>query len=261
MTGAVQCYTNKILMEFRGKDENQVKWVNGIIGAFKALPEYINDYHKNGLSWNARAPKATAPAKFVDEGAAPAAGAAAPPPAKPAAAAAAKAAASAKAPAKTRAASCGMSRPGLYTAEFYDGQDPVLPSSVTFKDLISFYQCKNCVLRVPVKVKGVAVQNCERVTIFVGDVIGVLEITSSKRTIVYLTGGCHSITIDKCDNLQINVNEQSIDVQITVAQSQGLNVEVPDLKQEGNMIEFAVPEQIRVSLRDRKLVHEVYVHE
>jgi hypothetical protein len=110
-------------------------------------------------------------------------------------------------------------------------------------------------------VKSITVLNCERITIFVGDIIGVLEITSSKRTTVFMTGGCHSITVDKCDNLQINVNEQSIDVQITVAQSQGLNVEVPDLNEDGNMIEFAVPEQIRVSLKDRKLVHEVYVHE
>jgi adenylyl cyclase-associated protein len=94
MTGAVQCYTNKILMEFRGKDENQVKWVNGICGAFKVLPEYINDYHKNGLSWNARAPKATGPAKLKDEAGGPPAAAApaaaAPAAAKPAPAAAAK---------------------------------------------------------------------------------------------------------------------------------------------------------------------------
>lgn len=163
--------------------------------------------------------------------------------------------------AAAKAASFRLSRPGLYTAEYFDGTDPVLPSEVEFRDLINFYQCKNCVLRVPIKVKGIAVLSCEKVTIVVADVIGVLEVTSCKRTIIQLTGGCHSITIDKCDNLQINVNEQSIDVQITVAQSQGLNVDVPDLKEEGNMIEFAVPEQIRVSLKDRKLVHEVYVHE
>jgi hypothetical protein len=85
----------------------------------------------------------------------------------------------------------------LYTAEYYDGQDPVLPSTIEFKDLANFYKCKNCMLCVPVKVK---VLNCERLTI-----IGVLEI---KRTVVYMTRDCHSITVDKRDNFQINVNEQ-----------------------------------------------------
>ena len=50
MTGAVECYTNKIAMQFRGVDENQMKWVQGLVGALKAIPEYLSDYHKTGLS-------------------------------------------------------------------------------------------------------------------------------------------------------------------------------------------------------------------
>jgi adenylyl cyclase-associated protein len=270
LTGAVQCYTNKILMEYRGKDNNQVNWVTGLIGALKALPEYISDFHKNGLSWNARAPKATGPAKFLNEGgAAPAAAApaaAAPAPAPAPAPAAAPAAAKPALAIPVRAApkkepSAKQARLGLYTVEYFDGTDPVLPEEVSFKDIVNFFQCKNCTLKIPSKVKGLSFLQCEKVTLLVPDVIGVVEITSSKRVIVYVTGAVHSFTIDKCDNVQVNLNEASIDAQITVAQSQGLNVEVPDLAEEGNMIEFAVPEQIRVSLKDRKLVHEVYVHE
>jgi hypothetical protein len=33
-------------------------------------------------------------------------------------------------------------------------------------------------------------------------------------------------------------------------------MELPDLNEAGNMIEFPVPEQIRVSLKDRKFVPE-----
>ena len=269
MTGAVECYTNKIAMEFRGKDENQMKWVQGFVGALKAFPEYINDYHKNGLKWNARAAKATAPANM--KGAAPAAA----PAAKPAPAQAAKPAAApakgglaakfgglkipAKAPAKEP--KCCLARDGLYTVEYFDGKNPELPKDVTLKDIVNFYQCKNCVLSVPMKVKGVAFQNCEKVTIIVNDVIGTCEITNCKRTNVFANGICKTITIDKCDGIQINLSEKSIECQITTSLSQGLNVEVPDLNEEGNMIEFPVPEQIRVHLKDRKLVHEVYVHE
>jgi adenylyl cyclase-associated protein len=257
-------------MEFRGKDENQVKWVNGIVAAFKALPEYINDYHKNGLSWNARAPKATGPARLKDEagGAAPAAAApaaAAPAPAaaaKPAPAAAAKPALNIPvkaAPAKTP--SVKQTRDSLWTVEYYDGNEPVLPEAVSFKDIVNFYQCKNTTLRVPSKVKGLSFLNCERCTIVISDVIGVVELTSCKRGKLYITGAVHSLTIDKSDGLEVNVNEASLDIQITVAQSQGLNVSIPDLKEEGNMVEFPIPEQIRVQFKDRKLVHEVYLHE
>jgi adenylyl cyclase-associated protein len=261
LTGAVQCYTNKVLMEFRGKDENQVKWVTNLVGALKALPEYISDFHKNGLSWNARGKPAAGPAKFLDEagGAAPAPAPAAEP-AKPAPAAKPALAIPVRAAPK-KEPSAKLSRPGLYTVEYFDGKDPELPADVSFKDIVNFFQCKNCTLRVPVKVKGLSFLQCEKVTIVIADIIGVVEITSTKRAALYLTGAVHSITVDKCDGLQINLNEPSLDVQIVVAQSQGLNVEVPDLAEEGNMIEFPVPEQLKVSLKDRKLVHEVYVHE
>lgn len=277
MLGAVETYTNKILMEFRGKDDNQVAWVQGIVGAFKQLPEYIQDFHKTGMQWNARAPKATAPAKMKGEGSAPAAAApaAAPAPApkkeepKPAAAAPKKLAAPAGLAAALGARAAPpkqpvvkMDRDNLWSVEYYDGTDPVLPEDkVGLKDIVNFYQCKNCTLRVPMKVKGLSFLNCEKVTIVIGDVIGVCEITTCKRGILYMTGSCKSVTCDKCDNLQINLNEQSLDAQITCALSQGLNVEIPDLTNDGNMIEFPVPEQIRVSIKDRKLVHEVYVHE
>ena len=274
MRGAVETYTNKILMEFRGKDENQVSWVQGIVGAFKELGEYIQDFHKTGMHWNVKAPKATGPAKMKGESAAPAAAAPAPAPKKeepkPAPAAAPKklaapaglAAALGARAAPPKQPAVKMDRDNLWSVEYYDGTDPVLPEDkLGIRDIVNFYQCKNCTLRVPMKVKGLSFLNCEKVTIVLGDVIGVCEITSCKRGVLYMTGACHSVTCDKCDNLQINLNEASLDAQITCALSQGLNVEVPDLNEEGNMIEFPVPEQIRVSIKDRKLVHEVYVHE
>jgi adenylyl cyclase-associated protein len=268
MIGAVQCYTNKIAMEFREKDKTQMQWVQGLVGALKDLPEYISDFHKNGLAWNARASKATGPATMKGSAAAPAAAAAptpapapaaAPAPAKPAAA---KPALALKVPvAASKVPSVKKSREGLYTVEFFDGGEPELPKDLQLSDIVNFYQCKNCMLRIPVKVKGVSILNCERVTLVLNDVVGVVEVTSCKRLIMYTEGRVPSMTIDKCDNVQINLNEKSLDCQITAAQSQGLNVDIPDLKEEGNMIEFPVPEQIRVYVKDRKLVHEVYVHE
>jgi adenylyl cyclase-associated protein len=155
----------------------------------------------------------------------------------------------------------GVKSTRQFTVEYFDGTDPELPEDLSVKRIVAFFQCRNCTIRIPMKMKGISFQQCERVTIIVGDVIGVLELTSTTRAVISLTGACPSITVDKCDNVQINVSEASLDVQIIVAHSQGINVDVPDLVEEGNMIEFPVPEQIRVALKNRTPVHEVYVHE
>jgi adenylyl cyclase-associated protein len=155
----------------------------------------------------------------------------------------------------------GVTGTRIFTIEYFDGTDPVVPEDMSSKRIVSFFECRNCTLRIPMKVKGLSFQKCERVTVVASDVIGVLELTSTRRAVVCLTGQCPAITIDQCDGVQINVSEAALDVQITVAHSQGINVDVPDLAEEGNMIEFPVPEQIRVSVKNRTLVPEVYVHE
>ena len=54
--GAASFWTNKILTEFKGKNEDQLSWANKYVEFLKALPVYIKDHHTTGLSWN---PKGT----------------------------------------------------------------------------------------------------------------------------------------------------------------------------------------------------------
>ncbi len=77
MVGAAKFYTNKILQEFKGKDETQVAWTHAWVGFADALVPYIKKYHTTGLAWNPRGEAAKVPAAA----AAPAGAAAAPKPA------------------------------------------------------------------------------------------------------------------------------------------------------------------------------------
>ncbi len=50
---AAQFHSNKILQEFKGKDQIHVDWVNTYVGGFlKDLQDYIKKFHTTGLSWN-----------------------------------------------------------------------------------------------------------------------------------------------------------------------------------------------------------------
>jgi len=86
--GGSEFYSNKLLTKYKGKDEQQVAWVNAFNGYLKGMETYIKDFHRTGLTWSGQAD-----AKSFAGGAGPAAAA------KPAAAsaAAAKPAASAAA--------------------------------------------------------------------------------------------------------------------------------------------------------------------
>jgi len=64
-TGSAEFWTNKIRKEFKGKDAEQIKWVEGFTGFLKALVGYIKQYHTTGLSWNTGGAKSTGSAGAV----------------------------------------------------------------------------------------------------------------------------------------------------------------------------------------------------
>merc|ERR1712063_114210 len=79
--GNSEFYTNKLLREFKGKDEDQVAWVMALKGFVGSLVAFIKQHHTTGLSWKNNGGEDAS--KYV--GAAPAAGPPAPGPPPPAA--------------------------------------------------------------------------------------------------------------------------------------------------------------------------------
>jgi adenylyl cyclase-associated protein len=78
MIGGAEFYSNRILKEFKGKDENHVAFVTAFIGILKDLQKFVKQYHTTGLVWNAKGGDALAASSAS---AAPAAGGPPPPPA------------------------------------------------------------------------------------------------------------------------------------------------------------------------------------
>eukprot|EP01112_Ceratiomyxa_fruticulosa_P018136 TRINITY_DN575_c0_g2_i1.p1 TRINITY_DN575_c0_g2~~TRINITY_DN575_c0_g2_i1.p1 ORF type:complete len:482 (+),score=139.01 TRINITY_DN575_c0_g2_i1:150-1595(+) len=53
MRGGSEFYSNRILKDFKDKDQTQVDWVKAYNGFLKELQTYIKNFHTTGLTWNA----------------------------------------------------------------------------------------------------------------------------------------------------------------------------------------------------------------
>ncbi|EGC37548.1 hypothetical protein DICPUDRAFT_53913 [Dictyostelium purpureum] len=82
MRGSAEFYTNRILKEFKGVNQDQVDWVQHYIAFLKDLEKYIKQYHTTGLTWNPKGgdAKSAAPAPAAPAAPAPSAGGPPPPP-------------------------------------------------------------------------------------------------------------------------------------------------------------------------------------
>jgi len=80
--GQSEFWSNRILKDFKGKDNNQVDWVHAFNGFLKDLVPYIKKYHTTELAWNPRGGDALAfhGGSGASSAPAPAAAGGAPPP-------------------------------------------------------------------------------------------------------------------------------------------------------------------------------------
>ncbi|KAL5014833.1 hypothetical protein ScPMuIL_009103, partial [Solemya velum] len=52
MADAGTFYSNRVLMEYKGKDQNHVDWTKSWTSALTELQAFIKEYHRTGLEWN-----------------------------------------------------------------------------------------------------------------------------------------------------------------------------------------------------------------
>lgn len=83
MRGGSEFYSNRILKEFKGKDQNQVDFVTHYNNFLKELQVYIKKHHTTGLAWNPRGGDAASFQSSAPAASAAPSGAAAPPPGPP----------------------------------------------------------------------------------------------------------------------------------------------------------------------------------
>jgi len=83
MRGGSEFYSNRILKEFKGKDQNQVDFVTHYNNFLKELQAYIKKYHTTGLSWNPKGGDASAFQSSAPAVSSAPSGPAAPPPGPP----------------------------------------------------------------------------------------------------------------------------------------------------------------------------------
>ncbi|KAK0722140.1 putative adenylyl cyclase-associated protein [Lasiosphaeria miniovina] len=81
--GSAQFFGNRVLKEFKDKDQQQVEWVQSFYQIFRDLADYVKNYFPNGLPWNPKGRPVQEVLKSLSAAPAPAAGGPPPPPPPP----------------------------------------------------------------------------------------------------------------------------------------------------------------------------------
>jgi len=295
MVGSAQFYTNKILREFKGKDENQVAFANSYVDFHNAVIGYIKQYHTTGLTWNPNGGVAKAPATPAAPAAAPAPKKA-PAAAKPAAKAGgaglfaelnkgdgitsalkkvdrsqtnkdkkisgvvkAKAAPVKKAAAPKQPPVCEL-RGNKWAIDFQFHPEQPITIEVEKRQAVNIYKCDGAVIIIKGICNSILIDNCKKTGVVFDGAVSTCEIVNSQSIKVQALQAVPTVSIDKTAGAQVILSKDSMDTEIVTGTSSELNVIFPGATDDADPIELPIPEQFKTVVKEGKLVTEQVDH-
>jgi len=294
---AAKFYTNKILTEFKGKDQNKVDFANSFIDVLKDIQAYVKKNHTTGLTWNAKGGDAASSSPAVKSK--PIVTTTAEPSAEsksslfaslnkgdavttglkhvtsdmktknlpPEERVSVVPAASAPPPTKTKENIVGgapgskparFEREGVkWAVEHQVGNKSIVISETNPKQTVYIYKCADSVIQVTGKVNHITADGCIRTGIVFEDAIAACEAVNCTSLQIQVTGKVPSIAIDKCSGVQVYLSKSSLETEIITSKSSEMNISIP---KDNDIIELPVPEQYVTKVVNGKLVTETVAH-
>ncbi|KAK5579170.1 hypothetical protein RB653_008849 [Dictyostelium firmibasis] len=298
MRGSAEFYTNRILKEFKGVNQDQVDWVSHYVNFLKDLEKYIKQYHTTGLSWNPKGgdAKSAAPAAPSSTPAAPAAPAVTAP------------VESKKGPglgavfgqlsqgdgvtsglkkvtndmksknftdkssvvkaSETKVTKVDTpSRPPVFALqgnkwaiEYQVNNKEIIIAEPDSRQTVYIFQCVNSLVQIKGKVNAITLDGCKKTSIVFENAISSCEVVNCSGVEIQVTGRVPSIAIDKTSGCQLYLSKDSLETEIVSSKSSEMNVLIPGATENDDLVELAIPEQYKTSVKNGKLHTESTSH-
>ena len=276
---------NRVLKDYKDKDQNQVAWCRSFSAYTNALTAYIEEYLPAGLEWNPAGPP-------VESGGAPPPvtpqGATGPSSSGPSIADSLKGGnvteglrkveksqmshknPELKASPLVQAKDSGLDKPmrgdvnipqkdpvfrlekKRWRIEHYQNKKDLVVSPTELSHTLYVFNCSKCTIVVDAKINSITLDKCFHVAVVFEDVISQFETINCQRIEAQSNGKLPLINIDKSDQISIYLSDKSINAEIVQAKSSAMNILIPT--KDGEFKEIALPEQFRSVMKDNKYI-------
>jgi adenylyl cyclase-associated protein len=104
--------------------------------------------------------------------------------------------------------------------------------------------------------------NCKKTGLVLDSVVSTVDVVNTKSSQIQILGVAPTVLVDKTDGLQLFVSKASIEGNIEVfsAKSSELNVLIEGEGEDGGFAERAVPEQMKIVIKNGKLLTSIVEH-
>lgn len=140
------------------------------------------------------------------------------------------------------------------------GNKNIVIENPEVRQTVYIYKCHDSVIQIKGKVNSIMLDSCKKTGLVFENAISVAEVVNCASVQVQVTGKVPSVAIDKTSGCQVFLSAEGFDTEIVTSKSDEMNVVLPGLNPNDDIIEIPVPEQFRTLIKDRKLVTEAVAH-
>ena len=246
MKDAGQFYTNRVLKDWKEKDNTHAVWVRSWVETLAQLQAFVKEFHTTGLVWNPKGGEA-------DLSAIPNKPARKPQVATKVAPSPAKSSAS---PRASKPANQTQKPPSLHQdgkkwiVEYFKGDQNINIDQVEMNQSVYIFKCEASAVKVSGKCNNIIMDSCKKTAVVFDNVVSSCEFMNCSGVQMQVLGSVPTIMVDKTDGCQMFLSKEAMGVEIVSAKSSEMNVLVP---QGDDFVEMAVSEQFKTVIKGSKI--------
>ncbi|KAM3728925.1 Adenylyl cyclase-associated protein [Dirofilaria immitis] len=139
-----------------------------------------------------------------------------------------------------------------WNVEYYKNNNNVMIEVKDMKQTVYVFKCDNSVIQIKGKVNSVTLDSCKKTSIVFDSLLSQLEVINCQSVQIQTLGAMPTISIQKTDGCQVYLSKSAMNAEIITSKSSEMNVLIPSAE-DGDFIEFAVPEQFKTVYDGKKL--------
>ncbi|XP_054266209.1 adenylyl cyclase-associated protein 1-like isoform X1 [Macrosteles quadrilineatus] len=244
MNDAGQFYTNRVLKDWKQKDQTHVDWVKAWVETLTELQAFVKRHHTTGLVWSKTGSglKKVTPDMQTHKN-----------PGLRTGPAPFKAATAPTAQVPSPAKGLASNKPPVFAkdgkkwlVEHQRGNKNLVVDGAEMNNVVYMYGCLDSTLTVKGKINSIFLDSCRKSAVVFDSLVSSVEFVNCQSVQMQVLGKVPTISIDKTDGCQMYLSPDSLDVEIVSSKSSEMNVLVP--KGNGDFAEFPIPEQFKTTV-------------
>ncbi|KAI9824406.1 MAG: hypothetical protein M1832_001941 [Thelocarpon impressellum] len=153
-----------------------------------------------------------------------------------------------------------------WIVENLDNESNLTTIEASISQSILISRCRSSTIRVVGKANAISIDNSPRLELILDSLVSAVDVIRSPNVAIQVLGSLPTILLDQVDGATIYLGRASLGTELFTSKCTSVNVNIPDEEvegeedSEGEFVEWAVPEQIKSSIRGGRVVSEIVEH-